>query len=42
MFHMSVANMKDLSTGVIFLVAIVVAVFVFIIIAVCCDACSVV
>jgi len=35
MFYMSVANMKDLSTGVIFLVAIVVEVFVFVLIAVC-------
>jgi hypothetical protein len=37
---MCVADMKDLSTGVIFLVAIVVEIFVFVIITVCCDACS--
>jgi hypothetical protein len=34
------ANMEDLSTGVIFLVAVVVEIFVSVIIAVCRDACS--
>jgi hypothetical protein len=37
---MSVANMKDLSNAVIFLVAVVVEIFAFVITAVCCDACA--
>ena len=40
MFHVSIANMKGLYTGVIFLVAVVVEMFVFVITAVCYDACA--